>query len=645
MGPQSGHTARRYVTLVPGTRPKAMTDVLATEPASLHMRDDDFRPVADYGLLADCTSAALVDRAGSIDWLCLPHYDSPAVFSRLLDPAAGHWSITPTAPFEVERRYLPGTLVVETTFRTDSGVVRLTDALAFEPGQRGHDLGKDSPHELLRLVEGVEGSVEMGLELAPRPEYGLVRPLFRGEADGGRTFGGPNRIAVRAGVPVAVEDATMATLFTAREGEKVGFALRWAAHDDAAPQATDPADVADRIEDVAAGWRSWESEHDIYDGPSAEHVKLSARVLKGLTYRPTGAIVAAPTAGLPETEGGERNWDYRYAWVRDASLTVQALYIGSCSDEADEFVSFMTSSAGGRVDEDLHIMYGMDGRHDLAERELPHLRGWRDSRPVRVGNGAWDQTQLDVYGELLDAIYLYRDELGDLHPEIQRFVRDLADTAARRWTERDAGMWEMRGEHQHHLSSKMFCWVALDRAVKLAPKLGEYAKAEEWASERDRIRAAILERGWSEKRQAYAQAFDSDELDAAALLMPIVGFLPATDPRMRSTIEAIARDLTEGGLVLRYRNEEGVNADGLVGEEGTFVLCSFWLVSCLAQAGQIDRAEALFDQLVGYASDLGLLAEEVDTSNGELLGNYPQAFSHIGLIVAAHDLDKARGAR
>jgi GH15 family glucan-1,4-alpha-glucosidase len=289
-------------------------------------------------------------------------------------------------------------------------------------------------------------------------------------------------------------------------------------------------------------------------------------------------------------------------------------------------------------------MYGIDGRHDLAERELDHLRGWRDSRPVRVGNGAWDQTQLDVYGELLDAIYFYREPLGELHMEIQQFVRDLADVAARRWNVRDAGMWAMRGEHQHHLSSKMFCWVALDRAVKLAPKLGTFAKAEEWAAERDRIRDAILERGWSEKRQAFAQAFDSDELDAAALLMPIVGFLPATDERMRSTIEAIARDLTEGGLVLRYRNEEGVNADGLVGEEGTFVLCSFWLVSCLAKAGEVDRAQSLFDQLVGYASDLGLLAEEVDTARGELLGNFPQAFSHIGLIMAASHLDEARSA-
>src|SRR3954447_5412129 len=645
MAAQSIDAVSRYVTPTRDRRPNGMTELLATEPASSPARDSDFRPIADYGLLADCTSAALVDRSGSIDWLCLPRYDSPAVFSRLLDPTAGHWSITPTGDVEVERRYVPGSLVIETTFTTAAGVVRLTDALAFQPGQRGHDLGRDAPHELLRLVEGVEGEVELSYELAPRPEYGLVRPLFRMEEAGGRTFGGPNRIAARVGVRCEVDDdATLGATFRVAAGEQVGFSLRWAAPDDPAPIACPPGEVAARIQDTVDGWRSWEAEHDVYDGPHHELVRLSSRILKGLTYRPTGAIVAAPTAGLPETEGGERNWDYRYAWVRDASLTVQALYIGSCSDEAEEFVSFMTSSAGGRVDRHLQIMYGIDGRHDLAERELDHLRGWRDSRPVRVGNGAWNQTQLDVYGELLDAIYMYRDQLGELHPEIQRFIRDLADTAAAHWNERDAGMWEMRGEHQLQLSSKMFCWVALDRAVKLAPKLGAYARADEWAAERDEIRAAILERGWSEKRQAYAQAFDSDELDAAALLMPIVGFLPATDPRMRSTIEAIARSLTQDGLVLRYRNQDGLNADGLTGEEGTFVLCSFWLVSCLAQAGEIERAEALFDQLVGYASDLGLLAEEVETANGELLGNYPQAFSHIGLIVAAHDLDRARAS-
>src|SRR3954464_13019012 len=468
-------------------------------------RASGYKPIADYGLLADCTSAALVDRDGSIDWLCMPHYDSPAVFARILDPDAGHWSIAPVGPCTSERRYVDGTLVIETTFTTPTGVVRLTDAMAFAEGQRGHDLGMHAPQEVLRPVEGFEGSVELEMECAPRPEYGLVKPLFRQEGQGGRTFGGPNQIAVSAGVPVSIDDATMRARFTVEPGEQVGFALHWASVVSARPMAAAPETVAARIADTVEGWRSWEAEHDIYAGPHRELVRLSARVLKGLTFRPTGAIVAAPTTSLPETGGGERNWDYRFSWIRDSSLTIEALYIGACSDEAEEFVSFMTSAAGGGASEgSLQIMYGIGGEHDLSERELAHLRGWRDSQPVRVGNGAWNQKQLDVYGELLNALWLYQEKLGELHPEIQQFVADLADTAARRWKETDSGIWEMRGEPRHHLSSKVLCWVALDRAVKLAPALGMHAaKVDGWATERDRIRDAILERGWSQSAQAY----------------------------------------------------------------------------------------------------------------------------------------------
>jgi alpha,alpha-trehalase len=623
-----------------------MTEMRSAEtPATAAMpvrAADGFMPIAGYGLIADCNTAALVGTDGSIDWLCLPRYDSPALLARILDPDAGRFAITPRGAFETRRRYVDGTLVLETTFETETGTARLTDALVFAEGQRGHDVGLAAPHELLRLVEGVSGEVDLVLELAPRPEYGLVRPLFRATDDGGVTFGGPSRIVVRAGVETAIEEATMHAAFTVRATESVGFALRFAPIEGMHPAATAPADVAARIADTVEGWRSWEAEHDIYDGPMHELVRLSSRVLKGLTYRPTGAIVAAPTTSLPEDVGGERNWDYRYAWVRDASLTLEALYIGACPDEAEDFVSFMTSSAGAHVgDRDMQqIMFGIGGEHDLSERELPHLSGYRGSQPVRIGNGAWTQSQLDVYGELLSAIHLYREKLGVLHPEIQRYVAFLADAAARGWHERDAGMWEMRGEPRHHLSSKVLCWAALDRAVKLGPQLGEFARTEAWADERDRVRAAILERGYSEARGAYAQSFDADELDAAALLMPLVGFLEATDPRMRSTIEAIARDLTEDGLVLRYRNEQGLNADGLRGEEGTFVICSFWLVSCLALAGEVDRAQELFDRLVSHANDLGLLAEEID--GGELLGNFPQAFSHIGLITSAWQIDQAR---
>ncbi|MGI9111467.1 MAG: glycoside hydrolase family 15 protein [Gaiellaceae bacterium] len=602
------------------------------------------KPIDSYGLLSDCNSAALVGSDGSIDWLCVPRFDSPSVFARILDPAAGHWSISPADEFESERRYLPGSLVLETTFTTKTGRVRLRDALVFAEGQRHHDLGLDAPHELLRSVEGVAGSVDLVLELAPRPEYGLVRPLFRMTEDGGRTFGGPNQVVVRAGVLVDVAGPTMRATFTVSHGDEVGFALRWSPIESAGAESTEPGEVAARIEDTAEAWSSWEAEHDIYDGPHRELVRLSSRVLKGLTYRPTGAIVAAPTTSLPETVGGGRNWDYRYAWIRDASLTLRALYLGACSDEAENFVSFMTSSAGGGASagHSLQIMYGIGGEHDLTERELRHLRGWRDSAPVRVGNGAWNQTQHDVYGELLDALHLYHEELGELHPEIQEFVAELADAAASKWREKDAGMWEMRGEPRHHLSSKVLCWTALDRAVKLVPSLGGFGKAEQWARARDEIREAILTRGWSEAKRAYAQSFDSDDLDAAQLLIPIVGFLPATDERMRSTIEAVAKELTRDGLVLRYLSEDGENADGLAGAEGTFTICSFWLVSCLAKAGELGRAEALFDRLAGAANDLGLLAEEIDPESGEQLGNFPQAFSHVGLITAAWELDQAR---
>ncbi len=602
-------------------------------------RDEhDALPIASYGFLSDCSTAALVGADGSLDWLCLPRFDSPAVFARLLDPDGGHWSITPVGDCSVSRRYLPGTLVLETTFATPGGTVRLLDALGLPPGQRGHDLGREAPHLVLRTVTAVEGQVELELVFAPRPEYGLVEPLMRATADGARTFGGPNAIALRAGVPTLVEGSTLRARFVVAEGATAGFSLAWAPPECPVPEPPAPTEVAGRIEDVAEAWRSWEAEHDVYDGEHRDAVRLSARVLKGLSYRPTGAIVAAATTSLPEVIGGDRNWDYRFAWIRDASLTMEALFVGACPDEAADFASFMTSSAGGGhgFARSLQIVYGPGGEHDLSERALDHLRGWRGSGPVRVGNGAWRQAQHDVYGELLSALHLYRDRLGELHPEIQHFIAELADAAARRWSQPDAGMWELRGAPQHHVSSKVLCWVALDRAVDLAPRLGEHARMDAWAKAREEVRAAILEHGWSETAQAYTQAFDSDALDAAQLLMPLVGFLPADDPRMRSTIEAIARDLTDDGLVRRYRAD-----DGLGGEEGAFVICSCWLVSALARAGEVTRARALFDRLIACANDVGLLAEELVPASGEHLGNTPQAFSHVGLIIAARDLDEA----
>ncbi len=582
-----------------------------------------FRPIADYALLADCNGAALVSRAGSVDWLCLPRYDAPSLFARLLDPTAGHWWIRPLAPHTVQRRYLPGTLVLETTFTTADGQAQLLDAMAFARGQRGHDLGLAAPHELLRLVTGVHGQVAFTVELAPRPGYAAVAPTLTLNADALRWADG----AVRAGHPLALDDGRAEGRFAVAAGQQVGSALRLGV------TPTAPADVGIVLADTVAAWRSWETAHDRYRGRHRGAVRLSARVLKGLSYRPSGAVVAAATTSLPEAVGGARNWDYRFAWVRDASLALQALYIGACPEEAGAFLRFLARAAGDGQGT-LQIMFGVGGEHELPERELPHLRGWRDSRPVRVGNDAYRQTQLDVYGHLLDALHRFRENLGELDPELQRFAVGLADEAAGRWREPDQGMWEMRGPAQHHVSSKLMCWVALDRAVDLAGRLGAYAKPETWAAERAAIRSAILAQGWSARRGAFAQAFESDELDAAALLMPLVGFLPATDPRMRATIDAVAHELTEDGLVLRYHS-----VDGLEGGEGTFLLCSFWLAACWARTGERTAAERLFAQVAGYANDLGLLAEEVDATAGELLGNFPQAFSHIGLITTAWELD------
>ena len=487
-----------------------MTSVIPTPMPAAEAAGESV-PIADYGLLADCNAAALVGRDGSIDWLCLPRYDSAAIFARLLDPDAGHWSIRPRGEFTVERRYLPG-------HARDRDDVHHADRQRAADRRAGLRRGPARPRprpstrrtSCCARVEGVDGEVELVLELAPRPEYGLVRPLFRQTEDGGRTFGGPNQIAVRAGVPVEVDDATMRAAFTvARRRGASASPCAGPPPEDAAPAArpagaTSPPGIADTVE----AWRSWEAEHDIYEGPHRELVRLSSRVLKGLTYRPTGAIVAAPTTSLPETVGGERNWDYRYSWIRDASLTLEALYIGACSDEAEDFVSFMTSSAGGaRPSTRCRSCTASAASTTSPSASSPHLRGWRDSRPVRVGNGAWNQIQLDVYGELLDALYLYREQLGELHPEIQHFVADLADTAARALAaRRDSGMWEMRGEPRHHLSSKVLCWAALDRAVKLAPQLGEFARAEAWTAERDadprRDPRARLERGRSRRTRS-----------------------------------------------------------------------------------------------------------------------------------------------
>ena len=512
--------------------------------------------------------------------------------------------------------------MLETTFTTDTGQVRLTDALVFAPGQRGHDLGRDAPHELSAPSRESRAKSSSSSNSPRAPSTGSYARCSASRATAGDVrWAEPHRCSRRRATSARGRDD--AASFVVVADQEVGFSLRWVPTEAAVPPTpTTPADAPARIADTVEAWRSWESEHDIYDGPHRELVRLSSRVLKGLTYRPTGAIVAAPTTSLPETVGGERNWDYRYAWIRDASLTLQALYIGSCPDEAAEFVSFMTSAAGGGAS--LQIMYGIGGEHDLTERELPHLPAGaspprfasataRGARRSSTSTGSCSTRSTSTVSSSASCI-----------PRSRRSWLTSPTPRPHAGRETDAGMWEMRGEPRHHLSSKVLCWVALDRAVKLAPVLGPHAKTEKWAAgaRRDPRRGprTRLERGAAGIR-AVVRLRRARRRSAAHAARR----LPAGDrPRMRSTIEAIAGELTEDGLVLRYRNDEGLNADGLVGEEGTFVICSFWLVSCLAQAGEVERAEELFDSTAGYANDLGLLAEEIDTANGEQLGNFPR---------------------
>ncbi len=611
-------------------------------------------PIAEYALLSDRHSAALVSRDGSIDWLCFPRFDSPSIFGRLLGDKAGYWSVRATATSQVTRRYLERTMVLETTFRTPTGTVTITDALAMGNGNRGHELGHGAPHLLLRRATCLQGEVELSLEYVPRPEYGLVHSLLDAVDGGVTAFGGADVLVLSCPVNLTVDQSSASGRLQLRRGESAGFALHYARRADmGTARLWSQSEIGARLEDTVSAWESWSDLHQAYVGPWRDLVHQSGRVLQALSFAPTGAICAAATTSLPEAVGGTRNWDYRYAWVRDASFTIVALWVAACPDEANEFFDYMTTSAAGSLDGggDLQIMFGIGGERDLTERELPHLEGWRHSAPVRIGNGAWDQRQLDVYGELLSAVYRLSDHLFDdtsrrigpmaaldkwgappeLAPATRRFFVQLADTAARRWQDKDQGIWEIRGEPRDFLYSKLMCWVALDRAVALADRLDASDRLEAWKQARDQIRDEILTKGWSDRANAFTQSFGSDELDASGLMLGLVGFLPADDARVLATINATEERLTDGGgLVYRYRSH-----DGLEGEEGTFLLCTFWLAEALARAGQPARARSVFERAAAFVNDVGLLAEEVDPVSGELLGNFPQAFSHIGLVNAA----------
>ncbi|MFN2418848.1 MAG: glycoside hydrolase family 15 protein [Candidatus Limnocylindria bacterium] len=586
--------------------------------------------VGDYALLSDSQSAAMINRTGSIEWWSVPRFDSPSVFSRLLDPRAGHFSIQPDVPFTATRRYLPNSLVLETTFATDAGRVLLIDALALQPGARSHDIGLESPHALVRLVDGVEGTVPMRLELVPRFEYGLTVPHFRRREGRVVAVAGADELHLWSDVRIEIEDGQAQAGFEVDAGTRHAFVLQ---HLPAyGPRPDELPAAAELLDETIAGWASWAADHDTYEGLDRELVRHSSLVLQGLTYQPSGGVIAAATTSLPEIIGGAANWDYRFVWLRDLSLTMRALWVAACPSEVGRHLELIWRALGNERDAPVQIMVGVNGERDLSEHELDHLAGFLDSRPVRVGNEAWRQRQFDVLGEVIDAAHLMRNELGDLSSEIRSLIRGFADRAARDWREPDAGMWEARDRERHYTSSKVMRWVALDRAIDLEDRLGDGLDLEGWRGARAELREDILRNAWHADANAFTGAYGSDHLDASVLFLPMVGFIDAREPRMRATIEAIQRELTEGAHVHRWADDPN-----------GFIICGYWLAQCLHLLGDRDGARRQFEALADLRNDVGLLAEMADPATGELIGNIPQAFSHVGLVNTAWRLTQEVG--
>jgi GH15 family glucan-1,4-alpha-glucosidase len=600
-----------------------------------------YPPISDYALIGDCHAAALVSRAGSIDWCCLPRFDDGSCFGRILDwEKGGYCSISPNGDdFTTFRRYIEGTLVLETTLRTGGGEARLLDCFAMREG------GKLEPYlQLLRVVEGVRGRVDLRLHIAPRFDYGALKPWLRHE--GVRLFsaiGGDDALVIYSDAELELQGRhDLTARFSVRAGERVRTAITY--HDPAQldrnrPSAHEDHELDRRLDATLDWWRGWSAQAQL-DGPDGPGAVRSAITLKALTNAPTGAIIAAPTTSLPERPGGSRNWDYRFSWIRDSALSVRSLADIGCANEADAFRRFIQRSAAGAADS-LQIMYGPGGERILPEVELTHLEGYRGARPVRVGNGAAKQLQLDAYGELLDLSWRWYQRGHSIDDDYWRFLVDLVDTATERWKEPDRGIWEIRGEPQHFVHSKVLCWAAVDRGLRLAEGSLRQAPTRRWKAARKEIRAAIEGEGYDKERGIFVQAFGSQALDAGLLLLPSVDFVEYDDPRMIRTADAIWHELQQDGLLLRYRVDQ--TDDGLAGEEGVFLACSFWLAECLARQGRIEEARAVFDQATATSNDLGLFAEEWDQHACEMLGNFPQGLTHLSHIAAAVALAARQG--
>jgi GH15 family glucan-1,4-alpha-glucosidase len=583
-------------------------------------------PIEDYAIIGDCETVALVSRSGSIDWLCWPHFASPACFASLVGTEDnGFWSIGPADAAACTRRYLDHTLVLETRFDTDEGSVALLD---FMPIRRGNS-------HLIRVVRGLRGCVSMKMDLALRFDYGRSVPWVSRLDDGTlRAIAGPDMIVIRSSEPLRGENLHTVSEFSIQEGKEATFQLTYGPSYEGLPE---PAEPAEALRETVGFWEDWTAKAKL-SGEYADAVERSLIVLKALTYRHTGGIVAAPTTSLPERLGGERNWDYRYCWLRDATFTLLALMNAGYFEEACDWRDWLLRAAAGSPDQ-VQIMYGIRGERQLTEWELPWLNGYENSRPVRVGNAASEQFQLDVYGEVNDA--LLHAHLGGIPPEETALAlqRALTDHVATVWEQPDQGIWEVRGEPQHFTYSKVMAWVAFDRALKTAEKFGLQGDQNHWREMRDLIHREVCEKAYDSQLGSFTQAFGSKELDASLLLLPLLGFLPWSDPRMVSTVTAIENHLTIGGLVLRYKTEQV--DDGLPAGEGVFLACSFWMVNALKMIGRDDDARRLFDRLLGLRNDVGLLAEEYDPRAQRHLGNFPQALSHIALVNAAFEFMRA----
>ena len=585
--------------------------------------------IEDYALLGDLQTAALVGRDGSIDWCCFPRFDSGACFAALLGtPDNGRWLLAPAEEIRrCTRRYRHDTLILESVYETESGAVR---AIEFMP-PRG-----EVP-DIVRIVEGLEGEVPMRSELVIRFDYGSIVPWVRRVDHARVAVAGPDALCYRTPIEVHGENMTTVSEFVLRPGERVPFVLTWFPSHRELPDEIDPEQALDDAEEY---WRGWANTCGHY-GDYHDEIHQSLLVLKALTFGPTGGLVAAPTTSLPEWIGGVRNWDYRYCWLRDTTLTLVVMLNAGYRDEAINWRKWLLRAVAGNPD-DVQIMYGLAGERRLDERELDWLPGYEASRPVRVGNAASEQLQLDVYGEVVDALYQTRAHGAEPDDNVWALTRKLLDWLETGWRQEDSGIWEVRGPRRHFTHSKVMSWVAFDRAVRYHDEFGREGPFERWRALRDEIHAEVVARSWCDEKQAFAQSYDSDRLDAAVLLMPLVGFLPADDPRIVSTVAAIRRELSVDGLLLRYLPEDGGAVDGLPPGEGVFLPCSFWLVAALALQGEHDEARELFERLLDLRNDVGLLAEEYDPISRRQLGNFPQAFTHLALVRAAMALAEGR---